>query len=89
MVDDDDEISDAPQATPPPASRPTKKSDAEDSSEATMVAPRMRQRTVTVGKGRKEKGRRKKMGGPTRGEMVISPVGLTLLALNMDGMARS
>jgi hypothetical protein len=37
--------------------------------------------------GRKEKERRKKIGGAHRGKMVISLVGLTLLARNMDKMA--
>jgi hypothetical protein len=36
--------------------------------------------------GRKEKGRRK-IGGPTGGKMVISPVGLTPLARNPSKMA--
>jgi hypothetical protein len=39
-----------------------------------------------AGSGRKEKGMRK-MGGAHRGRMVISPIGLTPLARNMDGMA--
>jgi hypothetical protein len=36
---------------------------------------------------RKENERMKKMGGTHGGKMVISPVGLTPLARNMDGMA--
>jgi hypothetical protein len=40
-----------------------------------------------LGSGRKEKGRWKKIGETHKGKMVISPVGLTLLTLKLDGMA--
>jgi hypothetical protein len=39
-----------------------------------------------LGSGRKEKGRWKKIGGTHKGKMVVSPVGLTPLALKLDGM---
>jgi hypothetical protein len=42
---------------------------------------------LAAGGGRKEKGRRKEVGGAHRGKMVISRLGLTLLAQKMDGMA--
>jgi hypothetical protein len=37
--------------------------------------------------GREEEGERKKIGGAHRGKMVISLIGLTVLARNMDEMA--
>jgi hypothetical protein len=56
---------------------------------AEVLQPIVRQwRRVMAGGGRKEKGRKRSIGGARRrGKMVISHVGLTLLALNMDGMA--
>jgi hypothetical protein len=39
------------------------------------------------GEREEEEGRRKEVGGAHRGKMVISRLGLTLLAQKMDGMA--
>jgi hypothetical protein len=56
---------------------------------AVVLQPTVRQpRRVMAGRGRKEKGRKRSIGGAhKRGKIVILHVNLIPLALNMDGMA--